>query len=90
MRDDGRGLDYARIRARAEENGLLAAGAKLPDAELVQLLFHPGFSTAREVTKLSGRGVGMDVVKRAIEAHARHHRHRLATGPAPSSPCGCR
>ena len=63
----GAALDYARIRARAEENGLLAAGAKLPDAELVQLMFHPGFSTAREVTKLSGRGVGMDVVKRAVE-----------------------
>ena len=66
--DDGRGLDRARIQARAEEQGLLPAGAKLTDSELFQVLFQPGFSTAREVTSLSGRGVGMDVVKRAIEA----------------------
>jgi two-component system chemotaxis sensor kinase CheA len=66
--DDGRGLDRARIQARAEENGLLAPGAKLPDTELFQLIFQPGFSTAQEVTSLSGRGVGMDVVKRTIEA----------------------
>jgi two-component system chemotaxis sensor kinase CheA len=65
--DDGRGLDRARIQARAEEQGLLPAGAKPSDSELFQVLFQPGFSTAREVTSLSGRGVGMDVVKRAIE-----------------------
>jgi len=65
--DDGRGLDRARIQARAEENGLLAPGAKLADEELFKLIFEPGFSTAREVTNLSGRGVGMDVVKRTIE-----------------------
>ncbi len=66
--DDGRGLDRERIRARAEENGLLAPGSTPPDAELFQLIFQPGFSTAPAVTSLSGRGVGMDVVKRAIEA----------------------
>jgi two-component system chemotaxis sensor kinase CheA len=66
--DDGRGLDHARIRARAEQNGLVQPGARPSDAELVQFLFHPGFSTAREVTRLSGRGVGLDVVKRTIEA----------------------
>jgi two-component system chemotaxis sensor kinase CheA len=65
--DDGRGLDRARIRARAEENGLVAPGAKLTDNELFNFIFHPGFSTAKVVTNLSGRGVGMDVVKRAIE-----------------------
>ena len=65
--DDGRGLDRERIRARAEENGLWAAGARLTDNELFQVIFQPGFSTAREVTSLSGRGVGMDVVKRAID-----------------------
>jgi two-component system chemotaxis sensor kinase CheA len=65
--DDGSGLDRARIQARAEEQGLLSPGAKLSDGELFQILFQPGFSTAREVTSLSGRGVGMDVVKRAIE-----------------------
>jgi two-component system chemotaxis sensor kinase CheA len=65
--DDGRGLDRARIRARAEENGLLAPGVVLSDNELFQVLFLPGFSTAATVTSLSGRGVGMDVVKRTIE-----------------------
>jgi len=65
--DNGRGLDAQRIRAKAEEVGLLAPEAKVTEQELYQLLFHPGFSTAREVTALSGRGVGMDVVKRTIE-----------------------
>jgi two-component system chemotaxis sensor kinase CheA len=65
--DDGAGLNAQRIRAKAEENGLIAHDAKLTDQELYQLIFAPGFSTAREVTSLSGRGVGMDVVKRTIE-----------------------
>jgi two-component system chemotaxis sensor kinase CheA len=65
--DDGRGLDRERIRARAEENGLWAPGARLTDNELFQAIFQAGFSTAREITSLSGRGVGMDVVKRAID-----------------------
>ena len=68
VKDDGRGLDGAQIRARAEEQGLIAAGTKLTDGELFQYIFRPGFSTAREVTNVSGRGVGMDVVKRGIEA----------------------
>jgi two-component system chemotaxis sensor kinase CheA len=66
--DDGRGLNRDGIRARAEENGLVPPGAKLADAELFQLIFQPGFSTAREVTNLSGRGVGMDVVRRTVDA----------------------
>ena len=65
--DDGRGLDARRIRAKAEENGLIAPGAPMTDAELHQLIVAPGFSTAREVSALSGRGVGMDVVRRTIE-----------------------
>jgi two-component system chemotaxis sensor kinase CheA len=65
--DDGAGLNLARIRAKAEENGLITADAKLTDAELHHLIFAPGFSTAKEVTSLSGRGVGMDVVKRTID-----------------------
>ncbi len=65
--DDGKGLDAKRIRAKAEENGLIAPGAVLSDAELNQFIFHPGFSTAKEVSALSGRGVGMDVVRRTIE-----------------------
>jgi two-component system chemotaxis sensor kinase CheA len=67
IRDDGRGLSRERIRARAEERGLLAPGAVVSDHDLFQILFQPGFSTAAQVTSLSGRGVGMDVVKRTIE-----------------------
>ena len=65
--DDGAGLDAARIRAKAEENGLITPDTKLTDQELYHLIFAPGFSTAKEVTSLSGRGVGMDVVKRTID-----------------------
>ena len=65
--DDGRGLDRERIRAKAEETGLIARGTPLGDAEVYQLIFKPGFSTADKVSNLSGRGVGMDVVKRTIE-----------------------
>ncbi|MDQ7247180.1 chemotaxis protein CheA [Dongia sedimenti] len=66
--DDGKGLDRARIRTRAEENGLIAPGAEMSDSELFQVIFQPGFSTAQAVTNLSGRGVGMDVVKRTLDA----------------------
>jgi two-component system chemotaxis sensor kinase CheA len=66
--DDGRGVDINRVRAKAERSGLLAAGAPASDAEILQLLFAPGFSTAEKVTNLSGRGVGMDVVKRTVES----------------------
>jgi two-component system chemotaxis sensor kinase CheA len=65
--DDGRGIDVARVRARAEESGLIESGATLADDDLMQIIFHPGFSTANKVSNLSGRGVGMDVVKRTIE-----------------------
>ncbi|MBB4844804.1 two-component system chemotaxis sensor kinase CheA [Paucibacter oligotrophus] len=66
--DDGRGLARERILAKAVERGLIAEGQVLPDHEVWQLIFHAGFSTAEQVTDLSGRGVGMDVVKRNIEA----------------------
>ncbi|MBW6527457.1 chemotaxis protein CheA [Sphingomonas sp. RHCKR7] len=65
--DDGRGIVRERVRAKAEASGLVAPGQALADAELLALIFHPGFSTAAAVTNLSGRGVGMDVVKREIE-----------------------
>jgi two-component system chemotaxis sensor kinase CheA len=68
IRDDGRGIDRARVRAKAEANGLIQPGQPLADQELLQLIFAPGFSTAAQVTNLSGRGVGMDVVKRTIES----------------------
>ena len=67
IKDDGRGLDTDAIRAKAIDRGLIAADAKLSDKELFSLIFLPGFSTAKAVTSVSGRGVGMDVVRRAIE-----------------------
>jgi two-component system chemotaxis sensor kinase CheA len=66
--DDGRGLRRERIVTKAIERGLLPEGANPSDAEVWQLIFAPGFSTADKVTDLSGRGVGMDVVKRNIES----------------------
>lgn len=66
--DDGNGLERDRIYEKAVERGYIQSGEKVPDNELFQLIFEPGFSTAREVTNISGRGVGMDVVKRNIEA----------------------
>jgi len=68
VRDNGAGLNTMRIRAKAEEQGLIAPGAVMSDQDIHQFLFHPGFSTAQVVSALSGRGVGMDVVKRTIEA----------------------
>lgn len=68
VRDNGAGLNTARIRAKAEEQGLTTPGATLSDEDIHQFLFHPGFSTAQTISALSGRGVGMDVVKRTIEA----------------------
>jgi two-component system, chemotaxis family, sensor kinase CheA len=65
--DDGRGLNRERIRERAIERGLMSADGAVTDNDLFQVLFLPGFSTAAQVTSMSGRGVGMDVVKRTIE-----------------------
>ncbi|WP_217423368.1 chemotaxis protein CheA [Uliginosibacterium aquaticum] len=67
VRDDGRGLNPARIRAKAIENGLIAPDAQLDEQATFGLIFKPGFSTAEQVTDLSGRGVGMDVVRRNID-----------------------
>nr|WP_283939043.1 chemotaxis protein CheA [Pseudomonas sp. T1.Ur] len=64
--DDGAGLNRDRILEKAHERGLIAQGANLTDQEIYNLIFEPGFSTAQAVTNLSGRGVGMDVVKRNI------------------------
>ncbi|MCA9730797.1 chemotaxis protein CheA [candidate division KSB1 bacterium] len=65
--DDGAGLDAEAIRRKAIENGLLKPETELSENEIFQLIFTPGFSTARNVTNVSGRGVGMDVVRRNIE-----------------------
>jgi len=66
--DDGRGLSKEKILAKAHEKGLIAEGQSLTDNEIYRLIFEAGFSTADNVTNLSGRGVGMDVVRRNIEA----------------------
>lgn len=67
LSDDGQGIDPARIHAKAVAKGLIADGASLSHGEITNLIFHPGFSTASAVTSVSGRGVGMDVVRRNIE-----------------------
>jgi two-component system chemotaxis sensor kinase CheA len=68
LTDDGRGLDRDRIFAKAVEKGLVPEGGRLSDGEVYALIFAPGFSTATSVTDVSGRGVGMDVVRRNVEA----------------------
>ncbi|CAM3398591.1 Hpt domain-containing protein [Paracidovorax anthurii] len=68
FRDDGAGLDLDRIRAKAVAQGLVAEGATVGPAEAANLIFMPGFSTATEVTGLSGRGIGMDVVRSEVNA----------------------
>lgn len=67
VEDDGRGLDRGKIRKKAEEKGLIGADTQLTDAEVFALIFEPGFSTTEVVTDVSGRGVGMDVVKTSVE-----------------------
>jgi two-component system chemotaxis sensor kinase CheA len=67
VEDDGRGLNRDKILAKAVKQGLIAENEKLPDDQIWPLIFKPGFSTAEKVTDVSGRGVGMDVVKRNIE-----------------------
>jgi two-component system chemotaxis sensor kinase CheA len=66
--DDGTGIHRERVLARARERGLVGANDVLTDAQITELIFHPGFSTAESVTDLSGRGVGLDVVRRNIDA----------------------
>ena len=68
VQDDGRGLSTERIRAKAIERGVIAPGDDIDDHRLSQIIFLPGFSTAETVTSISGRGVGLDAVKRTAEA----------------------
>ena len=79
FRDDGAGLDLTRIRAKGVAMGLLAADAQPSEAELANLIFTPGFSTAEQVTELAGRGVGMDVVRSEVAAMG----GRIETATAP-------
>jgi two-component system, chemotaxis family, sensor kinase CheA len=67
IQDDGRGIDRAAVRAKALERQLITADASLTDKDILNLILMPGFSTARQVTNVSGRGVGMDAVKRQID-----------------------
>ena len=66
--DDGRGIDRERVLKKAIERKVISADARLADEEIDNLIFAPGFSTAEQVSNISGRGVGMDVVKQAIQA----------------------
>jgi two-component system chemotaxis sensor kinase CheA len=66
--DDGAGLDTGRILAKAVEKGLVSAHVELSEREIFNLIFEPGFSTAEQVSNVSGRGVGMDVVRQAVDA----------------------
>ena len=68
IEDDGRGLNREAILEKAREKGVVEDGSELSDKEVFHLIFAPGFSTAKQITDVSGRGVGMDVVKRNIEA----------------------
>ncbi len=77
--DDGRGIDRERVRKIAVDKGLIAADAVLADEQIDNLIFLPGFSTAAAVSDISGRGVGMDVVKRSIQALG----GRIAIGSVP-------
>jgi two-component system, chemotaxis family, sensor kinase CheA len=68
IRDDGAGIDLEAVKKRALDRGLIKEDQKLTESELYTLIFNPGFSTAKSVSSVSGRGVGMDVVKKNIEA----------------------
>jgi two-component system chemotaxis sensor kinase CheA len=70
--DDGQGIDREAVRSRAVEKGLITAEAQLAESEIFSLILAPGFSTAKQITDVSGRGVGMDVVRRNVEALRGH------------------
>jgi two-component system chemotaxis sensor kinase CheA len=65
--DDGRGLDKAKILKKAQQKGLIQEGMQLSESEIFQLIFEPGFSTADQISEISGRGVGMDVVRKNVQ-----------------------
>ncbi len=72
FKDDGKGIDEAKIKEKALKQGLIKADQILDKQEILQLIFHPGFSTAQAVTQISGRGVGLDVVQSEIKALGGH------------------
>ena len=92
LSDDGRGIDLERLRAKVVERGLTTAAiaTRLSEAELLDFLFLPGFSTKEHVTEVSGRGVGLDVVHNMVRAVG--GLVRITAGPArePGSCFSCR
>ena len=72
IQDDGKGLDRERILEKGIQSGLISANDQLTDSQIYDLILHPGFSTAKKITDVSGRGVGMDVVKSGIERFRGH------------------
>ncbi len=68
IEDDGAGIDRERVKQKALDNGLITAESNLSDEDIDNLIFHPGFSTAEKLSDISGRGVGMDVVKKSIQS----------------------
>ncbi|WP_022666472.1 chemotaxis protein CheA [Desulfospira joergensenii] len=72
IEDDGKGLDRGRILEKAKSTGLVQGGEQMTDTQVYDLIMEPGFSTAKEITDVSGRGVGMDVVKDGIEKFRGH------------------
>ncbi len=95
--DDGGGIDLQRVREKAIRNGVIDEADRLSDREIIELIFTPGFSTAEQVTDVSGRGVGMDVVKKNIlrlkgvfdvdsRARRRHDVHDEAAADAGDHP----
>jgi len=84
--DDGAGLDHERILTHARAKGIVPEGARLSEAEIHNLIFQPGFSTADRVSELSGRGVGLDVVRRNVNALSGQFNWRAAKAKEPRSP----
>jgi two-component system chemotaxis sensor kinase CheA len=90
LSDDGRGLDRERIARKAVERGLIESDRGMSDAEVYALIFAPGFSTAETLTDVSGRGVGMDVVKRNIDSVRGRIEIAACSGRGPRSRCASR
>ena len=75
IEDDGKGLDRDKILKKAKTTGLVTEDEPMTDAQVFNLILSPGFSTASQITDVSGRGVGMDVVKEGIEKFSRPFEH---------------
>ena len=82
IRDDGAGINPTRLKEKAVAKGMISpeAAGRMGDREALRLIFHPGFSTAAELSDVSGRGVGMDVVRTNIEKLGWNSRRRIRAG----------